>query len=262
MPVRPHQHHHALARPRRNRRLPVRDASIERLSAAERAELAQIWQKRAASELSVGAEFALLARGLFEEPATPEVRALLARAVEDEAKHSEICREVAARYAGSPVELPVAEHRELLVFGDAGPRVSLLLELVLISCLSEGVATFWLREALSSARAPLARAATRALLADDVDHARIGWAHLSSSAVSVSDKVHVAGALPTLLRITHASWCGIAERTEPFFAEHGCPGRSVGRRAFFAAVKEVILPGMAHVGVDTHAGERWLADLE
>jgi hypothetical protein len=261
MPLRLHQHHHALAGPRRTRRLPQRDSTIERLPPEARAELARVWEKRAASELSVGAQFALLARNLFSEPATPEVRALLARAVSDEAKHSEICREVAARYAGSPIELPVAERREPIVFGDSGPRISLLLELVLLSCCSEVVATFWLREALGSARAPLARAATRELLADDVEHARIGWAHLSSSAVSGADKGHVAGALPTLLRITHASWCGIAERTETFFAEHGCPGRSAAKRAFFAAAEQVILPGMVHVGVDPAAGARWLADL-
>lgn len=260
MPLRD-QHHHALARTRRARRLPARDATIERLSAEQRAELGRVWQKRASSELSVAGEFALLARGFFSEPATPEVRALLARAIQDEATHSEICRAVAARYAGSPVEVPVAERAEPIPFGHAGPRISLLLELVLLSCCSEVVATFWLREALSSTRAPLARAATRELLADDIDHARIGWAHLSSSAVSATDRAHVAAALPTLLRITHASWCGIAERPEAFFAEHGCPGRSVAKRSFFAAVEGVILPGMTHVGIDPTAGDRWLRDL-
>jgi hypothetical protein len=254
------QHHHSLARPGGGFALPALDESISRLPADARAELGRIWQRRASSELDVGAEFAFLAQRMFSEPATPEVRALLARAVADEARHSEICREVASRYFGSPVEVPVARRPEPIPFGDTEPRVSLLLELVLLSCLSEVVATFWLRDALGSARAPVARAATRELLADDVDHARIGWAHLSSSAVSVADKHHVAGALPTLLRITHASWCSLAERTDAFFAEHGCPGRSVGTRAFFAAAEQVIVPGMKHVGVDPALGVRWLAE--
>ena len=259
MSLRDHDHH-SVSRPGSAFALPALDESISRLPTDARAALGGIWQERASSELDVGAEFALLEQRMSSEPAAPEVRALLERAVTDEKRHSDICREVASRYLGAPVEVPAARPAEPIPFGDTEPRVSLLLELVLLSCLSEVVATFWLREALAGARAPVARAATRALLADDVDHARIGWAHLSSSAVSIEDKRHVGAALPTLLRITHASWCSLAERSDAFYAEHGCPGRSVGARAFFAAVEQVILPGMKHVGVDPVLGERWLAE--
>jgi hypothetical protein len=99
--------------------------------------------------------------------------------------------------------------------------------------------------------------ALRELLADDVQHARIGWAHLASSSVTKESKMHVAAALPTLLGLSQEVWTSVPERAEPWFADHGCLGRATARRSFAHAIREVVLPGMAHVGVDPAGAARW-----
>jgi hypothetical protein len=130
---------------------------------------------------------------------------------------------------------------------------------VLLSCINEGVSTFYLRDAMKHSRAVLARTALRQLLSDDVQHARIGWLHLASPAVTSEDKRVVALALPTLLKLSREAWTNVPARAEPWFVEHGCPGVAVAEQAFHDAVEELVLPGMTRVGIDIAPATRWVA---
>src|SRR5205823_1983280 len=141
------------------------------------------------------------------------------RAVADEARHSEVCAAVGERYTGERRELPAAGVGPLVRFGNTAADFTLLLHLVLLSCVNEVVSTFYLRACMHRSRSELARAATRELLSDDVQHARIGWTHLASSNVTKKGKLHVASALPTLLRLSHEAWTSVPERAEPWFAD-------------------------------------------
>jgi hypothetical protein len=239
------------------RPLPLDDAGIDGLEPAARRAVAEIWLGRAQSELRVGARFELLRTSFRGAP--PELTASLANAAEDERRHSELCAAVAARYAGEPVSVNEVEPEPLVRFGDADEQLSVLLHLVLLSCINESTSTFYLRAAMKGSRYPLARAALRELLADDVEHARIGWAHLASANVTVDERAHVARALPTLLGVSRALWTDVPERREPWFAEHGCAGRDAAGAAFEAAVRTIVLPGMAHVGIGTEHAAAWLA---
>jgi hypothetical protein len=231
--------------------------SIDGLEPAARRVVAEIWLGRAQSELRVGARFELLRASWRSAP--PELEASLAHAAEDERRHSELCAAVAARYAGDPMNMTEAEPDPLVRFGATDEQLSLLLHLVLLSCINESTSTLYLRAAMKASRHPLARAALRELLADDVEHARIGWAHLASASITLNERAHVARALPTLLDVSRALWTDVPERPEPWFTEHGCAGRDVASAAFDAAVRTIVLPGMAHVGVGTEPAAAWLA---
>jgi hypothetical protein len=239
------------------RPLPLDDASIDGLEPAARRAVAEVWLGRAQSELRVGTRFELLRASFRNAP--PELTASLAHAAEDERRHSELCATVAARYAGEPVRARAAEPDPLVRFGAADEQLSLLLHLVLLSCINESTSTLYLRAAMKSSRYPLARAALRELLADDVEHARIGWAHLASANVTLDERAHVARALPTLLGVSRSLWSDVPERWEPWFADHGCAGRAVASAAFEAAARTIVIPGMAHVGVGTEQAAAWLA---
>jgi hypothetical protein len=215
-----------------------------------------MWFGRAVSELDVGAQFGLLAAG-FPVASSNQIRAALTEAADDESKHSEICATVGAHYAGAPRALARRPIHSLVRFGDTSEATSLLLHLVLLSCVNEATSTFYLRECMKRCRATAAHAALRDLLADDVQHARIGWRHLGSDDVTADDRRHVSFAMPTLLRLSHEVWSGVPERSEPWFAEHGCLGRDTANRAFVSAVREVIIPGLAFVGVDAQPATRW-----
>jgi hypothetical protein len=152
-----------------------------------------------------------------------------------------------------------AEPEPLVRFGTTSEALSLLLHLVLLSCINESTSTFYLRATMQRSRSPLARAALRELLADDVEHARLGWAHLASSSVTNAERAHVAQALPTLLGVSHALWTDVPARAEAWFEEHGCSGLRTASNAFDDAVRTVVLPGMAHVGIATEPGAAWYA---
>ncbi len=240
--------------------LPAADPVIDALEPAARGLVGEIWNRRAVSELKVGTRFAQIAQELGRGRTAPETHAAILAAVIDENGHSELCSQLAARYTGARLAPPMAQAEPLARFGDADEELSLLLHLVLASCISEVTSTFYLRAAMQRARSSLARAALRQLLSDDVRHARIGWEHLASPFVSASQKGHVARALPTLLRLSLEALEDIPERREPFFDDHGCPGRTAGVLAFTSAVNGVILPGMAHVGIDTSPAARWVTE--
>lgn len=238
--------------------LPPEDPLIAELPPAARLVIGSLWHLRAESELRVGAQFSLLANGYSAHLPNTPLLSHLSQAAKDEARHSQLCETVGNRYACRAEATTQSEVPPLARFGEADEKQSLLLHLVLLSCVNEGTSTFYLREAMKHCRSSVARTALRQLLSDDVEHARIGWMHLASPAVTVAEKRLVSAALPTLLRLSRESWTSVAPRDEPWFVEHGCPGLAVARRASEDALRELVLPGLAHVGIDPVPAARWV----
>lgn len=240
--------------------LPWDDASIDVLDLHARQALAAMWHDRARSELLVSAQFAAIRTGFARHAPNGALDGALASAVLDEARHARLCSAVAHRFSSVARVTTDDAIGPLARFGDADERVSLLLHLVLLSSINEVSSTFYLRAAMKQSTGKLAGAVLRELLADDVRHARIGWTYLASPNVGAEAKRHVASALPTLLRLSYEVWESVSDRREHWFTDHGCPARAVARASFELAVPEVILPGMAAVGVDPGPGERWFSE--
>lgn len=235
--------------------LPQHDEVIEGLDPGARERIGREWQRRAEVELTAATLSAQLARDLLLAHAIPAVLELAAQAVVDELHHARLCHAVAERYLGRPVPLPRSRRIDEPRFGSAGPELSRLLCLVLHCCVNETLATVCLREGLKAAESPTAHAVTRRLLADDLNHARLGWAHLASSAIDDDARHHLARALPTLLKLGVEGW-----RDEPradFDAPaHGVLGNERFPRLMQEAVAELILPGFDYVGIDTASARR------
>lgn len=238
------------------RELPAEDPTISALSAGDRAALAEVWAARAKSELGAGAVFAAVARGLFAAGAEggdrgggavpPELLWIASRAVCDELRHAEICRYVASRYGS---EAPPRAAPPAIVEPPFGPGVYAVLN----SAVNETIGSAFLSACLDEAEGALARAALRELLADEMDHARLGWALLAAGApggLSAGLRGEVAGRLPELIRIAERAWSArAAELPSEIPRGHGClPGADVVRVAR-RAIREVILPGFAHLGI-------------
>src|SRR5204863_1917294 len=134
---------------------------------------------RAASEGVVSESFRVMAASLAALHAPDELVALAARGIDDELRHAELCHHVASRVAGQALEPPAP-----LPF--ALPAINAPEELrhslyVLGHCaLNETTASAYLRIALADASGALAHAALRELLSDEIDHSRLGWAHLAT----------------------------------------------------------------------------------
>lgn len=237
------------------------DPGVEALAPAARAVVASVWAGRTDSEQRASAIFAVIARDLLADGAVPEVLDLATRAVHDELRHVEICRRVAARYAGAPVPWPAPPPAPEPAFRGASPALARQLYVIANTCVAETVGAAFLQACRADAEGPLVRAALQQILRDDIGHARIGWAHLASGRVSTELRAALPLALPALLGAVRG---GYFERCEALPAEpprgHGCATPATIRAHVDAALRDVVVPGFEHLGVDTSRARRWLAD--
>ena len=229
--------------------LPESDDTIEELTAAEREAVGASWSSRAANELATAQTFGMLSTMLVPRGVDPEVTWLAARAVADEVRHAEICRTVAAAYLAKPVEWPQARTLEAPRFGSTSPELGTTLFIVLQCCMNETIAGAYLRACQNDARGPLVRAALRELLRDEIDHARLGWAHLASPHLSKTARRHVAAAIPNLLQSCRSLWLDEKRTERPTPSGHGCVPNAALPRIVDDAIEELVLPGLRHVGV-------------
>jgi hypothetical protein len=212
------------------------------------------WQHRAVCELRVSSFFATLYAETLRTGAHPNVLELIARAPADELGHAKVCLDMVAHYGGEPVwpepcEVPLT-----------GPNVSredlVTLALVGHCCINETIATAWLQSCFAMAREPAPRKAIRTLLADEIDHARIGWAHLASK--ELGPRALVQRCLSALVRANWNTWT----RHDPDLPsegapDHGVPPPAETKEIVRAAIRDLVIPGFDRLGFDTRSAKNF-----
>jgi len=241
-----------------SRALPDSNDEVAALAPDLRVRMAKIWLSQAATEARVATSFGRIHESLVALDADAGLIALSARAVDDEHRHAALCEEIAGRYAGRVI----GPHPTLPDAGPQHPRATSetqrrALWVVGQCALNETFAGAYLSTAWRGATAPLARAALRELLEDEVDHARVGWAFLASSDASIRDQV--SGWLLPLAVCNLREWRRLDLPDDQSLAALGVPQRSDAHEALTDALRGVLVPGFAHVGLDTTALERWIA---
>ncbi len=238
---------------------PLPDAADELagLDPALRGELSKIWWAQSATELRVATSFAVVHRALSDLGAEPALTALAARAVDDEHRHAALCLDMAQRLHGArwrrPPRCPRSEpqHPEAL---DEDERRALF---VIGQCaLNETFANGYLTAAYRDTTSPLARAAINELLRDEIDHSRLGWAFLST--LPASRRARISDWLVPLTLTNLREWQRSAATHTHAFERHGVPRAEAVREALAEVVRDVLLPGFEHVGLDTRALARWV----
>jgi hypothetical protein len=240
--------------------LPFGDPSVAALTSAQRAAIAGHWKHRARSELQVGRAFAAMVPLLREQRASAAVLDRLERGAEEEVHHSEICARLAETYAGEAIVRPKIDSVPLPRFDVGDEELETALLVAGMCCVNETIATAWIGACLAAAETPLAVMANRIHLHDEIEHARVGWAHLGSDAVSDATRRALGPCLPKLLEANAPGW----ERDDPSLPAEGVPAQghlpaAVSRRVFVDAVADLVLPGFAHVGIDTGPAKAWLS---
>lgn len=218
--------------------------------------LAELWQMRADSERSVGSVFTQLLADLAATGAHPEVLALARRAMDDETRHARVCAELAAAYRGDEVrEAPPLAVR-LPDYGEP-QRMRAALHAVNLCCIGETIATAFVDACHADCAAWAELRELQGLhLADEVHHARVGWAHLAS--LSTDDRRHIASHLPELLRAQVRTWeARIALLPENGIAGHGYPPRAALIAVVYGAIRDVVLPGFDYLEIDTRELRAW-----
>lgn len=240
--------------------LPFGDPAVKALTSEHRAAIAGHWKRRTRSELEVGRAFAAMVPLLRDRRAPSAVLDRLERGSDEETRHSEICAQLAEAYAGEAVERPKIDSVPLPRFDVGDEDLELALLVAGMCCVNETIATAWISSCMAAAEAPLAVMANRIHLHDEIQHAQVGWAYLASDAVSDATRSALGPLLPRLIEANASGW----ERDDPMLPPEGIPSHGhlpfeVSRRVFVDSVRDLVLPGFAHVGVDTGVARAWLA---
>jgi hypothetical protein len=239
--------------------LPLDDETIAALDPATRSLLGRQWEDRARAEVRTAAAFAKVSYELLRCGASPQVLESAGRAVSDELGHVEVCRLAASAYYGREARWPEPGIAQLPSYRDAPRRLRPTLDLVGMCCMSETIAVAWLEAGLKDARSPLARAAIRILMADDVRHARLGWMHLASMKAEPLLAQTISQRLVPILDSVLRPWLrSAAESFPPGVPEHGVPSAATTERVVLEAVNEVVLPGFDLLEIDTAPVREWL----
>ena len=115
--------------------------------------------------------------------------------------------------------------------------------------LNETTASAFLERCHAGARTRPVRFVLKALMADDIDHARIGWAHLASPRLSLDRRREVGAWLPSLIRANARVWGEHPPLpSSPALEANGCPSLEETAAAVDGALRELIVPGLARLG--------------
>lgn len=242
-----------------NRPLPDRDSEIDKLSAHDRDRLAKIWLTRAAMERRVADSFEVIHSALTRQRAATDLIELSYRAIDDEYRHAELSRVVASRFAGHELPPPERLVLETPKHTGASPDLRDTLFVVGQCVLNETTAGVYLETCLTHATGPLAVSALRELLSDEIDHGRIGWAHLASVSQDVRNDI-ARWMLPMAylnLRIWKYETALDPNHTEAL-SKHGAPPAETIHDALANALASLIVPGLKQLGMSTASLEAWI----
>ena len=223
------------------------DPLIAALDPATRSMLGDLWAERAQSELNAGAGFSVVVTELYALGADPAVIRLATRAAHDEVRHAERCQILARAYGREvrlkPKAVAMPPHR------GADDRLRKHLHVIGLCCINETLAAGFIEACLRACRSRLVRSIHLEHLQDEIDHGRIGWAHLAT--LDDATKAAIAPWVPRLIRVNRRHWqLRIAELPEQGVPGHGYPPQARLFEAIDETLTQVVIPGFRHVGID------------
>ena len=234
------------------------------LNADDRHVFSNLFLKRARSELHIAAAFSAISHeAILQSLPLPIVRLAVA-APGEELAHATAWHTLANQY--EPVgELTIPQAMFVPSYSDE-PLTRLILRSVSLSCLNETVANARLQTMLWRIRGEAARAVVHEILADEVRHARVGWAILGFIAQKRPSILQLVSAMmPRLLTSSMEVLFNDLLETPEFVPEsrrfHTILGRHDTAVVIAAAIRDLVVPGLAHVNVDPTPTAHWLAEF-
>lgn len=225
------------------------------LDAVTRTELGTRWAYRAGLEHAASLRFARLAERMAQAGFAPALVAIAREAAGQERHHVALCAAIGARFGAACPR-----------FADAVPEVApaawslrdrVVYEVVAFCCVTETANAAVVTAGIDDVDDPSIRAAVRTILADEVQHSRLGWRFLATHALDDAQRRGLAAHLPAMVRG--------AVRAELFRAQPEIGDVETLRRlgslsiadrqtAFLLAMREVLLPGLDAAGIDPGGG--------
>jgi hypothetical protein len=226
---------------------------------AARQRMALIWKRRALGEHQATARFGLYAERMRSLGGIPQVfQDKAIEASQQELEHKAVCLEMAHRLGCDEIEFEKSDFGE----NEGFDQSNMLADMVRLGCVVETINTAQLATALHQITEPEVRNATRKILADEVQHSRLGWAYLAWARSEGQGEL-LAQHIPKML--WEATGPDIFMDPPPHPEQEllfrmGDPPMSARRDLFVHTVTDVILPGLDANGISTVAARAWLAN--
>ena len=247
-----------------HRPIPWEASLATTLPADLRAELARIWAERIPTEYRSITGFATLSFDFIAAGAPVDLVAVCHRVCIDELRHTELAVRMVALYGGELPPLP----REINSL-PADPNLNAVAQAcrssILLSCLGETFACTELVMLRDRAIDPVVRGVLTVFLADEIVHARVGWAYLAHACKTADQATRqaVADAVPDYVAGIAANLFGSEDRAavvevtnddERLFAHGVCSAREE-QALYRTFVSEVFIPGLSAVGLPIDTGK-------
>ncbi len=236
-------------------KVPEHDESISLLSDEDRRGISGFWLSRSSGERRVSDSMRVIRDSLQKLGEPAPLVAMAERAIDDELRHADLWHKGAKKFApdgqGDPQYWP-----PFVPHYDAPDELRCRLYVFAECVFNETTASTFLQTCLRLARGPTAVAVLRELLADEIDHARIGWAF--AARLSRSQKDEIQPWLVPMLGAHWNEWNRALHDVPDTYADHGIPPRADTVDAIVASLREVIVPGLEAHGFSSGRIRPWL----
>lgn len=222
--------------------------------------VAKTWLYREKIEREAAADFSQLARQLEALGAPPTIVSLAGQAQQDEFRHAALCRAIVERLAPGLEPLYVEPTMAMGPSLGSGltPAQSALYASIALSCVTETLSTALLVEMRAATNDEQIHATIHGILKDEINHSRIGWAHLAWEA-GRSDVSWLGGCLPAMIRAALNGAANNDGLLPSNAAEWGILAPERSRAIVNSTFRDVIFPGMELYRIDTGAARDMLA---
>lgn len=227
-----------------------------------RADMGELWKGMLESEHRSAGIFATFVLDLMGAGAPREVLSVACRAALDEVRHAELSAKVAKLYTGRD-ESPEAGIPRVFDDPDLSLETQALRQALFLSVGAETYSSVSLAAQHDAADDPVVRDVLAVILADEVFHARLGWAWF---AARVEDKAlagptrailsqHVVPVFDDLVRGLFGDPASIAAPTYrgrelALARSHGYAPARDSYALFHDTLRDLWIPGLAALGVD------------
>lgn len=218
-----------------------------------------LWAQRAVAELDAAARFDRLATLLRDSGAKRVVVDMARAAVDDEHRHHTRCIALAHRF-GAALPDATRGRAPALAAGNRTAAEQALYETVAMSCVTESLSTALLLEIRAAAKDDEVADTVDEILCDEVDHARLGWAHLAAESPH-RDLAFLGPLMDRMLAHTVHEEIFATDDGGPLALEvagYGGLPRPRRRDVLVRTMHDVVFPGLRSHGIDTASAEAWL----
>ncbi len=241
-----------------HRRVPWEKTHAPNLDPEMRAELARIWGERIPTEYRSITGFSTLSFDFIAAGAPVDLVAVCHRVCIDELRHTELAVKMVEIYGGHLPPLP-REISSLPADESLTAVAQACRSAILLSCLGETFACTELAMLRERAVDPVVHGVLTVFLADEIVHARVGWAYLAHAFKTADDvtKKMVAAQIPDYVAGIGANLFGTDEapaavdvtNDDPRLAQHGVCSMKEEQDLYRKFIPEVFIPGLQAVGV-------------